>query len=204
MEKAVAFSKKKKKNKVRNTGFIIAISILSILLIASNLFFFLGVYSKFNLNGRYPVNILGDNIIINISENASMSSTLSFEGTKLQGVNHFGKISAKMNNSSKPVFLRVKYSLIKDNSSNLLVRPIIDSHWVAGNDDYYYYLLLVNKGEKITLSNGCVLPYFNADQDLSYFVNVNCETLRSDLDVKKIWDSAPKDWLKSLESLLNI
>lgn len=194
MEQIPAFEHKNKEKMKRN-GYIIAIIILSILLIASNLFFFLGVYSKFNMFSFEPAFSLGDSITINLKANSSSSSGLSFVGSYLQGVEYLGKTSVKMSNSSNPVVLRSKFYTMTDNGGTLDVTPIIDSNWIVGEDGYYYYIFKLNKGEKITLSNGYILPNFNANQDKLYIVNISCETLTDNLDFATIWATAPLEWL---------
>ncbi len=200
MEQIPAFEHEKKE-KVKKSGYIIAIIILSVLLVVSNLFIFLGVYSRFNLLNFEPAFALGDTITINLEENSSSSSGLSFAGSYLQGVKYLGKTSVKMSNSINPVVLRSKFYTMIDNGGILNVTPIIDSNWIVGEDGYYYYIFKLNKGEKITLSNGYILPSFNANQDKLYVVNIACETLTDNLDYATIWATAPSEWLDVLSKM---
>ena len=198
MKQVQAFKKEKKEKKQTNKGYIIAIVLLSALLVISNVFGYVGLYSKLDFLKTEPSVLIGDKVSLDLAENASSSTSIMFKGSFVKNVSYLSKTTAKAPTSFSQSVLRAKYKIVGEGGTNFEILPMTDSSWVNGEDGYFYYSFKINAGESANLANGFVIPKFNSKQELIYSIIVQCECLNENQNISLIWQTAPKDWIESL------
>lgn len=194
MEQIVAFekkSKKKIKKSQKKIGYIVAIVLLSILLVGTNLLSFLGVWRNL-FPSLQPMFVLGKQANIEVELNSSSSVAFEFKGSAVTGTYYNQLLFANMPITSEKYLLRAK-AVINTGQTNVFAQIASDSTWIQGDDGYYYFTLYALGGQTISISNGLVLPLINTIQDKTYSLIVTVESLSASVNYQNIWD-LPEDF----------
>ena len=194
MKKIIAFERRSKKNvkkSQKNIGYIVAIVLLSIALLGTNLLSFLGIWRNL-IPAVEPMFVLGRQANFEIELNSSSSIAFEFKGSAVNDTYYNQPIFAEMPVTENQYVLRAK-AVVNTGQYNAFAQIASDSNWMQGQDGYYYFTMYALGGEKICLSNGIVLPKLNTLQDKTYSLIVTVESLQTSEDFQNIWQ-LPQDF----------
>lgn len=193
MEQIVAFEKRKKnKKRQKNIGYIVAIVILSVLLVGTNLMSFLGAWKNL-IASPEPVFALGKQATIEVNLNQSSSIAFNFKGSAVMGTVYNHLIYVSMPVTSQRYLLRAK-AVINTGETNYVATIANDSNWVQGDDGYCYLSVYALGGQTFSLSNAIVMPDIVTVQDKSYNLIITVESLSENVDFENIW-SLPENFV---------
>ena len=193
MEEIVAFEKRKKnKKRQKNIGYIVAIVLLSILLVGTNVMSFAGAWKNLLVSAE-PVFALGKQATINVNLNQSSSLAFNFKGSAVMGTVYNHLIYVSMPVTSQRYVLRAK-AVVTTGQVSYNATIASDSNWILADDGYCYLTVYALGGQTFGLSNAIKMPDINTIQDKSYNLIVTVESLSENVDFANIWE-LPDDFV---------
>ena len=188
MEKIVAFEKKKRKQtSQKKVGYIVAIILLSIALIGTNLMSFLGAWKNL-LQFVQPINVLGKQSTIQATLNGANAMSFEFKGSSVMDTYYNHLTFVNMPITEKRFVLRARAS-VNTGQISYNAKIASDSNWIEGEQGYFYLTTYALGGQTIGLSNGIIMPKIETKQDKTYSLVITIESLQEDFDFKQIWQT---------------
>lgn len=185
-----AFEKRESQNNTKK-GYIVAIIILSLALVGTNLLTYFGIWQKI-IPETSPIFPLGKQATIDISLNSANALSFNFKGSAVNGVFYNQVVSLKMPITQNKFLIRAKAG-VDTERAQYPCQIANDSNWIVGEDGYYYLSSFAISGQKINLANGIILPKFEANQQKAYTLTFVVESLQADFDYYNIWN-LPQDF----------
>ena len=175
---------------MKRNAWLVAVVLLSISLVTSIILGFSGYYfSVAYLKSNCDL-VLGDKILISVSENESSVASFCFDGGYLPNEKIQQIVQIVSKNLSESMYVRAKIVVFVDNENANFV-PMLSEHFVFGEDVYFYYDDVLNGGNKITLCNMLQFPSENIFlSDKKYVASIVVETLSETLNVSEIWKTS--------------
>lgn len=169
----------------KKTGYIVTIVLLSTLLIASNLFSYFGIWQKL-IPDTNPVFLPGKVTTLDAKLNQANAVSFTLKGSAVTDVFYQHPISFQMPTTTQKYVVRAKMQL-DTGASQIQIQIATDSNWTQGEDGYVYLNNTVGSGQKVLISNGYILPEFEADQTKTYNLCMIVETLAQSTNYAEIW-----------------
>ena len=136
--------------------------------------------------------LLGEDVKINLTQDASSVSTLSFNGSCLPGDRVMQNVELYLPFEGEDCYVRANFYISSSNGDRNVVKLNKLPDWTEGTDGYYYYNGPLTIGQTVSLTDVIILP---EDMSLSsqkvYTIVIATETIRSSLTITSIWQDIP-------------